>query len=104
MLNAARAASKCRGNGSCNLFKYTVSFDFQSDEVASGRELPEEMPDARPAIAAPQASAKPIKVAATAFLNGDSRYILNYNTQYVEITTQSSVTHLSVELRLDKES
>lgn len=37
-------------------------------------------------------------------LDGDSLYILNYNTQSVEITTQSSVTPPFVAVRLDKES
>ncbi|WP_291034534.1 hypothetical protein [Dyadobacter sp. 50-39] len=49
-------------------------------------------------------SQKLIRAAREAFLNGDSLYILKYSTQYVEITTQSSVTYLSVEPRLDKES
>ncbi|ACT93966.1 hypothetical protein Dfer_2751 [Dyadobacter fermentans DSM 18053] len=37
-------------------------------------------------------------------MNVDSLYILNYNTQYVEITTQSSARRLFVESTLDKES
>ncbi|GGH45159.1 hypothetical protein GCM10007423_43910 [Dyadobacter endophyticus] len=63
-----------------------------------------ESSDSPPEAAGSTAGQKSAGVTAGAFLNGDSLYILNYNTQYVEITTQSSVTHLFVGSRLDKES